>query len=340
MLALAIGLLGAFALLELGLRFSNAVPEVANPLYSFHEPDALLGWRGKRDVRQRFHRPDFDVLIEHDGEGWRRKVPPAPAAPKRRILFLGDSFTWGWGVGQGEVFTDRLQAAVGPEVEIVNRGVNAFGTAQELLLLEQELAKAHYDRVVVVMCGNDLEDNLDPRGGKRPGWRLAEDGSLVAVNQPARRLMSPVKQFVESHSRAVLFVAFLLNDLKRAAPRDEVVAWSIDPARAAEADALGLRLLGELQERVRAHGADWRLVPVPMPDPEHPGAFAMGPDMERFLAQVERELGVPTVSLLEPANAAVASGTAIKFAHDNHWTVAGHRLVAETLLAAGVCAFP
>jgi len=30
------------------------------------------------------------------------------------VLFLGDSFTWGWGVSQGEVFTDLLQRRFAP----------------------------------------------------------------------------------------------------------------------------------------------------------------------------------------------------------------------------------
>ena len=131
LLLIGAGVAAALLVAEVMLRTINVVPEVANPLYSFHESDPVLGWRGRPDVRLRFRRAEFDTLIEHGPDGWRRPDPPAPADATRRVLFLGDSFTWGWGVAQGEVFTDRLQQRL-PSVAVVNRGVNGFGTAQSI----------------------------------------------------------------------------------------------------------------------------------------------------------------------------------------------------------------
>ena len=101
-----IGMVAALLLVEVTLRLVDAVPEVANPLYSFHDSDPVLGWRGRPDVRLRFRRPQFDVEIAHDAAGWRLPDPPPPAEPEQRVLVLGDSFTWGWGVPQGAVYTD------------------------------------------------------------------------------------------------------------------------------------------------------------------------------------------------------------------------------------------
>ena len=100
---------------EVTLRVTDAVPEVESPLSGSHQSDAYLGWSGKPNLRLRFRRPEFDALVEHDAEGWRQPKPPRPAVPTSRILVLGDSFTWGWGVSQGQVFTDLLQAALPPQ---------------------------------------------------------------------------------------------------------------------------------------------------------------------------------------------------------------------------------
>jgi hypothetical protein len=94
---------------ELALRTVYTIPEVADPLYSCYDSDPVLGWHGRPNVRMRFRRADFDVLVEHDADGWRRAEPPPPAGATRRVLVLGDSLAWGRGVEQGAVFSDLLQ---------------------------------------------------------------------------------------------------------------------------------------------------------------------------------------------------------------------------------------
>jgi hypothetical protein len=195
----------ALLVAEVLLRTIDMVPEVANPLYSFHESDPVLGWRGRPDVRMRFRRAEFDALVEHGPDGWRRPDPSPRVGATRRVLFLGDSFTWGWGVAQGEVFTDRLQQRL-PSVAMVNRGVDGFGTAQEYLLLQRELAQTHYDAVAVMFFQNDLTDDVDPKSGRRPLFEL--DGEkLVPRNQPPRPLMSALERLFKEHSRAIDLIA-------------------------------------------------------------------------------------------------------------------------------------
>ena len=192
---------------EVTLRVTDAVPEVESPLSGSHQSDAYLGWSGKPNLRLRFRRPEFDALVEHDAEGWRQPKPPRPAVPTSRILVLGDSFTWGWGVSQGQVFTDLLQAALPATVAVYNRSVPGFGTAQEYLLLQRELAARVYDAVVLMFYMNDLSDNISSRQGRRPYFELV-DGDLRPRNQPARPVINPVGQFLREHSRAYAFAQF------------------------------------------------------------------------------------------------------------------------------------
>jgi hypothetical protein len=89
-----IGILLAGLAMEAVLRIADPIPEVGAPLSAFFTGDPYLGWRGRPNVRLRFHRPEFDTLVLQDADGWRQGDPPPPADAARRVLVLGDSFTW------------------------------------------------------------------------------------------------------------------------------------------------------------------------------------------------------------------------------------------------------
>jgi lysophospholipase L1-like esterase len=337
---IAAGVLVAALLVELALRIVDTVPEVANPLYSFHDSDPVLGWRGKADVRLRFRRPEFDTLVEHGPDGWRRPVPQPPAGAAHRVLVLGDSFTWGWGVGQGEVFTDRLQQRLPPSVAVINRGVNGFGTAQEYLLLQRELAEHRYDAVVLMFFYNDLADDVDSKNGRRPLFTLDGD-ALLPRNQPPRPLMSPLQRFFKDHSRAFQLLDFGLDQLTRrlegegsdsaAPPASTAVDYRTLPGA-----AVTMRLLAEMHRAATAHGAELVLVYIPQrseseqPTAPDPQAHAVH-EMVRAVAARE---GLQLVDLTEPFRAGLQQGRALIYAVDDHWTPAGHELVADVLRAS------
>lgn len=338
------GLLVALGALELALRVVDPAVEIYNPLHGFHQADAQLGWIGKADIRRRFRRLEFDVTVEHGPDGFRRGDPaPSPDA-SRRVLFLGDSFTWGWGVGQGEVFTDVLQRRLGPSIAIVNRGVNGYGTAQEYLLLQRELERSSYHLVVLLFFQNDLTENLQ-RGRYRPYFQL--DGDRLTVhNLPAPlRLENRVKTFFKDHSRAFLFLntrgALLKARLKRSratnGDRDVEPGGTQLPAEVLQRGyELTRRLLLEMDTLVRRHGGRFVLVFIPFPE-DLPGKPPppWSAELRRVVAGVCVSRGIPFIDLTEPF-ASHRGGLRVAFAGDGHWNAAGHRLAAEVLLRSGL----
>jgi lysophospholipase L1-like esterase len=335
-----VGTVLAALVAELALRAIGTIPDIDNPLHSFHESDAILGWRGKSGVRMRFRRTDFDALVEHGPDGWRRPDPPRPPHPTRRVLFLGDSFTWGWGVGQGEVFTDRLQQRLPPSVAVYNRGVTAFGTAQEYLLLQRELAERQYDAVAVMFFQNDVHDDVNGKHGRRPLFKLNGDG-LAPRNQPPRRLMSPVRRLFKDHSRAFQLVDFELNQLK-VRLRGE---WREPAFREGETDvdyhglpgaAVTMRLLAEMHRLAAGHGAQLVLVYLPHRS-EIDGAVSPYPyirAVHAMIGDVAAREQIPLVDLSGPFREQARQGRALTFPQDDHWNPSGHELAAETLLAS------
>jgi lysophospholipase L1-like esterase len=309
---------------------------VANPLYSFHDSDPVLGWRGRPHVRLRFRRPQFDVEIAHDGQGWRAGEPSAPAAPARRLLVLGDSFTWGWGVPQGAVYTDHLQRAR-PDVAVDNRGVNGFGTGQEYLLLQQALAARRADVVVVQFFFNDVADNVDGKRERRPLFRLDGD-RLVPPSGTLRPLNGPVRRWLKDHSRAFLLLDFATRPLaggNAAAPPLQPATDAAAPVdwRTVPGGALTERLLVAIVDVATARGARVAIAYAPhrleltAPDAVPPAVRAA-----RALARAAAGRAGAQWIDLTPALAAAAERAPVLFPGDEHWTPAGHAAVAAALL--------
>jgi len=75
------------------------------------------------------------------------------------MIFLGDSFVWGYDAEQQERFTEKLRANI-PGWSIYNLGVSGYGTDQEYLLLRQQYDFYRPQIVFLIFCkDNDDEDN-------------------------------------------------------------------------------------------------------------------------------------------------------------------------------------
>jgi lysophospholipase L1-like esterase len=89
-----------------------------------------------------------------------------------RILMLGDSLTFGWGVAQGERFSDVLQGMLNAsgeadrKVQIVNTGVGNYNTAQEVAFFGARGRGWKPDMVIVNFFINDAE----PTPTKQVRW--------------------------------------------------------------------------------------------------------------------------------------------------------------------------
>lgn len=94
--------------------------------------------------------------------GVRDSMPdydPVPAPGKRRVTFVGDSFTAGHGVADVEERFANLIRHREPGWEIHVLAVNGMDTGQELRNLRRSIADGYrVDRVVLVYCLNDIAD--------------------------------------------------------------------------------------------------------------------------------------------------------------------------------------
>ncbi len=139
----------------------------------------------------------FRAHVAQNADGLRDRSYPRERTPgRRRILVLGDSVVWCWGVEQADCFTERLEAAL-PDTDVINAGVPAYSTAQEMLFYERDGRRYRSDLVLLVFVPNDVDENAGARG---PRFAL-QDGALVAPTHPVPRRKTVLQEWLQAHSR-------------------------------------------------------------------------------------------------------------------------------------------
>lgn len=149
----------------------------------FAQYDQTLGWVGKPAVTDDFQWVDTSHHVSQNRFGFRGTEYEQAKSDKRRILVLGDSFVWGFGVQNDEIFTSALEKASAGTVEVVNCGVSGYGNDQEYLYWKEHGYKWRPDEVVLVITPyTDIVDNLFD---KRYGYAKPRFLPVVAADAPA-----------------------------------------------------------------------------------------------------------------------------------------------------------
>jgi len=137
--------------------------------------------------------PNQQVIFQNanvtiNADGYRGALVPRPRSPGDfRILGLGDSVMFGWGVGNDETYLARTAATLNAAYpatrwETVNTAVPGYNTAMEAAAFENRWRAWKPDVVIVHFIGNDLtlpNFLLAPRSPWSPGrsllWEFAEN---------------------------------------------------------------------------------------------------------------------------------------------------------------------
>ena len=246
------------------------------------------------------------ITVHSDDYGFRNTHDISASDGRFRVLVLGDSYTFGEGVQEGERFTDYLQE-LEPGWRVDNVGIPGWGPDLMLLAMEAILPVARPDLVVVALFFDDFR-RVRPRfsglGYPIPRLELTEEG-LVEVPFPKSKLWE------RSHLYNALQIT-LSGRINMRAPLTPP-EWGLNEA-----------IQDSLIALIEAHGA----TPV--------YAYLSGPwtipaqqRRRDWVEGIAAKLGVAHLDLTEPIQ---SSNPEIVYLPDNgHYGPGGHRIVADSL---------
>jgi lysophospholipase L1-like esterase len=312
LLALAAGMVAALILAEVLTRLFVPVRDVG-PLFTANDP--LMGKRIKKNLRTVRTTPEFTMRFTSNSLGFRGPEPAS--AHDGSVVFVGDSFTMGFGVNDGEEFPAliraRLQTQPGKAPDVVNTGMGNSGNGRWVKFLRHEAERFKPRLVVLQVSSNDFTDNVS-----EDLFRLSDSGALEERPVKLSR-MKTLEAFVDvagiSQSH---FYSFARQVLAHAVSGSEALVSDHAPAAASEsayADRLTERLIGEALSLCAHNGYATFVILV-------------GLEGER-LERMQSMLAARRVSsLVAPSK---SERPDLYFRIDGHWNAAGHAFVAEAL---------
>jgi hypothetical protein len=242
------------AVLELGLRAANgwlttwtnlvldSRTVLAEREHSRFVDDPLLGYEP---------RPGYAAAgVSFDDKGLRRT---GDGAAKDTVLAVGDSYTYGDEVSDGETWPAHLQALTGRRV--LNAGVSGYGFDQSVLRAEKLAAGRALSAIVVSFIADDVHRTEMSRlwGANKPYFDIA-GGRLVLRNVPVPPRPDP--RTTLSIWQRVLGYSYLVDFVLRRL--DLLHDWFGDHIRvhdSGDGERIACLLTGRLAELRRISGA-------------------------------------------------------------------------------------
>jgi len=364
--ALSVGVTASLLFVEVGLRV------VGLKYPAFYTVDSERGFALRPGAQGEWTR-EGRGLVRINRSGFRGPdVDRSPTPGVLRIAVLGDSFTEALQVDEQQSFVQQLQQRLtsadhcplrrkdSAGVEVLNFGVGAYGTGQQLLTWRHLARRYRPDWVLLMVYpGNDFTDNEPVARSDRPVFVLDAQNNLV-LDQGFRQsaayrwrmsLPGRVLDGLVNHSRLLQ----LLNEAKnRWASRlqpDKQQSQSARPQvpRTPVASDLAWRLtdrlIGALASEVRADQARFAVVSTSAPEQVWPTVserpsqpFAQEQRLRALLAQRQipyLPLG-PDLQRRADQDGLLLHGFKGQAPGEGHWNANGHRLAAE-LIAPWLC---
>ena len=143
-----------------------------------------------------FANRSFKTRIRHNSEGFRDAEHDKENRGGRfRILTVGDSFTWGHGVENDQVYMKVLEQ-IEPRVETINMGGPGGDPPSELkVYLSRGL---EYEHDVVLMgfyVGNDVVTRVPVPNQSPPAWGFDEAGEFRLIGvEPSAEAVAEIRR--------------------------------------------------------------------------------------------------------------------------------------------------
>ncbi len=299
-----------------------------------------IGWVPKKGTNSMLRKNNLQIPVSTSSLGLRGRQEYTKAKPagKFRIYAAGDSFTFGFGVQDDEVFTHRMET-MDPSVEVFNLGVPGYGVDQIYLFLREFGFSYKPDVALVLIYPEDFwraTRAFNDAGFGKPYFKLRPDGALELLHVPVP---------LEKNFAVPQFPVFIEKSFF-----DKMLGWSRwywlgqkavlrmkkkmgmeDPDTEPEW-LLGRRVVEETVGLLRKNGVKPVLVMVP-PQRWFAGTVEPVRDSLSRLAAREKVDFLDLTPVFQNAMKETGKDIFHYYIQDDlHWTAAGHDLVAREIL--------
>lgn len=156
--------------------------------------DSQTGWSYKPKISYYEKADGYEYHFDEDGI--RVRTPNSKVNfEKPRIVFIGDSVTFGEELNYNDTFPSQINHLLGDKFEIINLGVQGYGTDQAMLRLKEHIKGLNPEYVVYTFIPDDKNRNVnyDRRlhvkcfefAGTKPLFSL-EDNQLIQQAFPQK----------------------------------------------------------------------------------------------------------------------------------------------------------
>lgn len=307
------------------------------------------------ELRQR----DFSYVQRVNSLGLRgRETTAEKSTGTKRILMLGDSFTMGKGVEDGQTFSvlveDLVNASLkdcgGGTVEVLNAGVDSYAPILSYIQFERDLLRLAPDLVILNLDNSDL---IQEAAYRKQAIR-DQNGAIIAVPQVWQD--SLYERIHSWTSRHLYFTRVILVYVTRAMDHREITVRRVanefgrahfvhtlegDVDRTAQWQDI-FESIGRIKHLADSIRAEFLLATYPWAHQVNetdwvPGRYAFmdkGEHTTDITQQTVRrytaDLGIELFEAL-PVFEEYRGSEPLYFQYDPHWTAAGHRVMAKGL---------
>lgn len=278
--------------------------------------------------RDREGGPPREAIAHVNDLGFRgATVAEAKRERAVRICCFGDSYTFGYGVGDDETWPAQLERALRARfpmryVEVLNLGVDNYDTMQEVRWIEKQAARFHPDAILLAFFFNDAAPH-DQAGGfdLGPPPRLLAllhpqaDNAIASLRRVSRLAdLACQKLYLSTYDRH-------FRESRGALYREGSPGWKLAQSQLLRGAQLA-----------RGMGAEFIVVLYPLL--QRPNDAATGPlathDPYRVVADFLHANHVDSIDL-EPAFEGVATSALRVHPWDSHPNAKAHALAAAAI---------
>lgn len=280
--------------------------------------DPVLGYRLAPNLNKPFHNVEFKTLVRTNSLGFRDD-DKSLANPD--VLFLGDSYVFGWGVEEENGVEKRFEKLTGKSV--LNMGVPGYSNIQELMMLFKwsDAAKHYAHDIYLFFSTNDLIDNQNTSFGAFPCFEKV-NGQL-GLRKPSeegyRTWLDVVDSWtVRSRFAETNMLAYYLAAALKGGSSDDIYQQDTTDEKTVKGNKAFVLVVQQLADFALEHNSKVNVVYIP----------SLSESANKHLPFVEnvcRKMGLGFVNL-----SSILSADDY-FSLDMHWRESGHRKVAELL---------